>query len=147
MGAGLGFSCFCPFVFTICREYNAYYKNAETATGFVSMFVVASGFIGQFTIGALLDFRYERRNDEIINDEGNRVYIAEDFNFAFYIIPAFLALGLISSFFLKETNSTIIDYGLAKVDPHDDESDEESEVKTTTNVELAETTSLNQEEE
>merc|ERR1711902_261304 len=70
---GLAFSGFVPFIFTICREYNAYYGNAETATGFGSMFMVLSGFCGQYGIGALLDYHYEGR-DAVMNEEGNRVY-------------------------------------------------------------------------
>merc|ERR1712228_355637 len=107
---GVAFSHFSPFVFTICREYNWYFGNTETATAFVNMGLVLSGAVGQFTIGELLDIHYEGRADAALADDGNRLYTVEDYNFALVIVPVCLCIMLISEFFLKETMSKNLEY-------------------------------------
>merc|ERR1719273_3013518 len=107
---GVAFSHFSPFVFTICREYNWYFGNTETATAFVNMGLVLSGAVGQFTIGELLDIHYEGRDDAALADDGNRLYTVEDYNFALVIVPICLCIMLISEFFLKETMSKNLEY-------------------------------------
>merc|ERR1719384_934870 len=107
---GVAFSHFSPFVFTICREYNWYFGNTETATAFVNMGLVLSGAVGQFTIGELLDIHYEGRADAALAEDGNRLYTVEDYNFALVIVPVCLCIMLISEFFLKETMSKNLEY-------------------------------------
>eukprot|EP01084_Bolivina_argentea_P020700 38487_1 len=97
-------SIFSPLIFTICREYNWYYGNAETATGFVNMILALSGFFGQYTIGALLDLNYEKRDNAILDNEGNRLYTVDDYNFAFVVIPICLAILFGCIILLKETH-------------------------------------------
>merc|ERR1711997_1138210 len=107
---GIAFSHFSPFVFTICREYNWFYGNTETAVAFVNMGLVLSGAVGQFTIGELLDIHYEGRADAELADDGNRVYTVEDYNFALVIVPVCLCIMLVSECLLKETMSKNLQY-------------------------------------
>ena len=73
--AGGGF----PMMFTLIREYNWYYGNAETATGFVNTIVLSSAFFGQYTIGALLDLSWTNRKDSAIDElDGNRIYTVDN---------------------------------------------------------------------
>merc|ERR1712048_1294017 len=88
-----------------------------------SMFKTLSGFIGQLSIGALLDRHWEDRHDSVVNDDGNRVYTVEDYNFAMMIVPIFLAIAMIGVLFLKETNSVNVDYGLAATEDADEHAD------------------------
>merc|ERR1712190_672816 len=92
-----------------------------------SMFKTLSGFTGQLSIGALLDFHWEGRDGAVVNDDGNRVYTVQDFNFAMMIVPIFLAIAMIGVFFLKETNSVNVDYGLAATEDADDKADDMAE--------------------
>lgn len=107
---GVAFSHFSPFVFTICREYNWFYGNTETAVSFVNMGLVLSGAVGQFTIGELLDIHYEGRADAQLADDGNRLYTVEDYNFALVIVPVCLCIMMISECLLKETMSKNLQY-------------------------------------
>jgi len=107
---GVAFSHFSPFVFTICREYNWFYGNTETAVSFVNMGLVLSGAVGQFTIGELLDIHYEGRADAELAEDGNRIYTVEDFNFALIIVPVCLCIMLVSECLLKETFSKNLEY-------------------------------------
>merc|ERR1740116_635549 len=65
------------------REYNWYYGAAETATGLINLLMVSSGFIGQYTIGALLDVHYQRRTEGEEEESASREYTADDYQFAF----------------------------------------------------------------
>jgi sugar phosphate permease len=106
---GIGFSHFSPFVFTICREYNWFYGNTETATAFVNMGLVLSGAVGQLIIGELLDIHWKGRADHAM-DGDLRVYSVEDFNFALMIVPISLCIMFVSSMLLTETHSKNLEY-------------------------------------
>jgi len=88
-----------PLLYVLGREYNWYHGAAETATGLINMLVLSSGFIGQFTIGALLDFHHEKR----VGDGGDP-YNGNDYKFAFTVAPVAVLIMLILTFVLKETN-------------------------------------------
>jgi len=118
---GFAFSFFSPFVFTICREYNWFFGNTETATAFVNMGLVLSGAAGQFTIGELLDIHYQGRADAVLDDEGSRVYTVEDFNFALMIVPIALCVMFVASLLLKETHSKNMEYAEPAADKEFDE--------------------------
>ena len=107
---GAAFGCV-MLVFVLSREYNWYYGAAETATGLVNMVVLSSGFIGQYTIGALLDFHYQRRTDENGGESESREYTADDYQFAFSVAPIAVLLMFLLTFALKETNGKNLDYG------------------------------------
>merc|ERR1712087_868256 len=107
--SGVGFSHFSPFVFTICREYNWFYGNTETATAFVNMGLVLSGAVGQLIIGELLDIHWKGRADHAI-DGDLRVYSVEDFNFALMIVPISLCIMFVSSMLLTETHGKNLEY-------------------------------------
>merc|ERR1711920_1099463 len=128
---GVAFSHFSPFVFTICREYNWFYGNTETAVSFVNMGLVLSGAVGQFTIGELLDIHYEGRADAQLADDGNRLYTVEDYNFALVIVPVCLCIMMISECLLKETMSKNLQYEqkVSTVDELDDVDVEEGSGK------------------
>lgn len=107
--SGVGFSHFSPFVFTICREYNWFYGNTETATAFVNMGLVLSGAVGQLIIGELLDIHWKNRADHEM-DGDLRVYTVEDFNFALVIVPVALGIMFVTELFLRETFSKNLEY-------------------------------------
>jgi len=107
--SGVGFSHFSPFVFTICREYNWFYGNTETATAFVNMGLVLSGAVGQLIIGELLDIHWKGRADHEM-DGDLRVYTVEDFNFALVIVPVALGIMFVTELFLRETFSKNLEY-------------------------------------
>jgi len=118
---GFAFSFFSPFVFTICREYNWFFGNTETATAFVNMGLVLSGAAGQFTIGELLDIHYQGRDDAMLSEEGSRLYTVEDFNFALMIVPISLCVMFVASLLLKETHSKNMEYAEPAADKEIDE--------------------------
>ena len=107
--SGVGFSHFSPFVFTICREYNWFYGNTETATAFVNMGLVLSGAVGQMIIGELLDIHWKGRADHAM-DGHLRVYSVEDYNFALVIVPVALGIMFVTELLLKETFSKNLEY-------------------------------------
>jgi hypothetical protein len=106
---GIGFSHFSPFCFTICREYNWFYGNTETATAFVNMGLVLSGAVGQMIIGELLDIHWKGRSDHAM-DGHLRVYTVEDYNFALIIVPICLGIMFFSEMALRETFSKNLEY-------------------------------------
>merc|ERR1712003_563915 len=106
---GIGFSHFSPFCFTICREYNWFYGNTETATAFVNMGLVLSGAVGQMIIGELLDIHWKGRSDHAM-DGDLRVYTVEDYNFALMIVPICLGIMFFSELALRETFSKNLEY-------------------------------------
>ena len=135
---GIAGGCF-PMIFTLTREYNWYYGNAETATGFVNTIMLCSAFFGQYTIGALLDLKWEERDDSNINElDGNRIYTVDDYNFAMILVPICLSIAIVTSLFFKETYGINIDYG--------DKDNKQNENKRTNDTE-SELTTFNTESE
>jgi len=107
IGCGLGAVI---IMFTLAREYNWYYGSEETATALINMLWTGGGFIGQYGIGALLDFSYERRVDDITTDDASREYTASDYQFAFSVAPVVVLLMFIFALFFKETNGKNLTY-------------------------------------
>ena len=113
----IGMALGCPIVlFVLGREYNWYYGSGQTATGIINMMQLSSGFIGQYTIGFLLDVHRQQRvpggeGDDITNME----YTDSDYRFAFIVAPAAVVVMFVMSFALKETNGQNMDYGVNRV--------------------------------
>eukprot|EP01084_Bolivina_argentea_P058362 106602_1 len=96
-------------MWTLQREYNAYYKCKDTAAGLVNTLQNSSGFIGQLFIGEMLDLCWSLRDGKI-GDDGDRIYTVQDYNYALIIIPVVIGLAIFSACILKETNAQNLDF-------------------------------------
>ena len=96
-------------MWSLQREYNAYYSCKDMAAGLVNTAINASGFVTQLFIGEMLDIRWEQREGEL-DDEGVRKYNTNDYDYALLILPIVVVIAIISALFLKETNGNNLDY-------------------------------------
>jgi len=98
-------------MWTLQREYNAYYHCKDMAAGLVNTMINVSGFFTQMFVGEMLDIRWERRGGEVdpLHD-GLRVYTVNDYNHALLLLPVVLVIALLLSLTLKETNGKNLDY-------------------------------------
>eukprot|EP01084_Bolivina_argentea_P104425 186981_1 len=97
-GFGAGFL---PVGFTMARELNDKKECSDTATGMVNMLGNAAGFISQLIVSSLIDVSFNGRNGTI-NDDGERDYTVDDYQFAFIFIPITGVIGLIMSIIISE---------------------------------------------
>eukprot|EP01084_Bolivina_argentea_P320274 555676_1 len=109
-GAGCGVFSICD---AITREYNEYYNCSDVSGGIVNTISTSAGFILQFIIGYLIDVSWTKRNGEI-NENGDRIYVAEDYEFGFIIIPIVLGVAFILSLVAKETYGQNLEYNHKK---------------------------------
>lgn len=84
--------------YPLIAELNPIYLTS-TAVSIDSLCIMASGFIVPPFFGWLME---KNSTHQIIN--GAAVYSAQDFNVAMLIMPAAFILGLIITFFMRETN-------------------------------------------
>jgi len=82
--------------FALVREHNPV-SESGTAFGLVNGAVTGTGAVFQPLIGALLDAAWDGTEAD-----GARIYGAATYETAFTVLPAFLGLALLASFFLKE---------------------------------------------
>eukprot|EP01084_Bolivina_argentea_P259400 437679_1 len=101
---GIGSGSNQPIHYILVREYNNYYDCEDTATGFVNVMRTSSGFIAQFLMGVMIDINWNARNGNY-DDNGNRVYTAADYNFAFLLCTIAVCVSVVLLFILPETNS------------------------------------------
>ena len=107
IGTGIG-----AVTFVLLREYNDYYSSSDIATGFVNSISISAGFIMQYLIGILMDFKWDQRGGQV--DDDGRIYEVIDYNFGFVVLPIIGFVGIILSFMVKETNAVPIDYANKK---------------------------------
>lgn len=88
-------------VFAVGREVSSP-KAAATAIAATNMFVMIGGVISQPLVGRLLDLRWD---GTIVNNL--HIYTVADYRFALSVLPAGLLLGVILTFFLKETHGKL----------------------------------------
>lgn len=84
--------------YPLIAELNPIYLTS-TAVSIDSLCIMASGFIVPPFFGWLMD---HNGTHEMVN--GAAVYTAQDFHYAMLIIPASFLLGLVITFFMRETN-------------------------------------------
>ncbi len=95
----IGFCCGShPLCFALGKENNPA-KVSGTSVAFTNSLIMAGGMIFQPLAGKLLDLH----TTSPLGADGLAVYSASDYTFALSIIPLGVALGIILSFFLKET--------------------------------------------
>lgn len=94
-----GFCCGShPLCFALGKENNPA-PISGTAVAVTNMLIMAGGAIFQPVVGKLLDFH----TTSPLGANGLPVYTASDYTFALSVIPLGVALGIIVSFFVKET--------------------------------------------
>ena len=64
-------------------------------------------------VGALIDYNWTQRDGEL-NENGDRDYIVEDYDFAFILIPIVSTIHFILGLVIKETNGKTIVYSTNK---------------------------------
>lgn len=95
----VGFCCGAhPLCFALGKETNPI-QFSGTSVAVTNMLIMAGGAIFQPVVGELLDWHA----GGIIGADGLPLYSPGDYTFALSIIPLGVALGIILSFFLKET--------------------------------------------
>ncbi len=93
----IGFSCGAqPLCFALGKENNPVQISA-TSVAITNMLIMLGGVIFQPVVGALLDMH--------ANNAGNLInhYTPSDYTFALSVLPIGVAVGVVLSFFLKET--------------------------------------------
>eukprot|EP01084_Bolivina_argentea_P058361 106598_1 len=95
------------------REYNAYYNCKDAAAGLVNSIQNAAGFVGTLFIGEMLDMRWSIRGGST-NENGDRIYTVQDYDYAFIIIPSVVIGAIISALLIKETHAENVDYSESK---------------------------------
>lgn len=96
----MGCSCGAhPLCFALGKENNPIQMSGTTVAA-TNMFVMTGGAIFQPVVGKLLDLHTLTPN----GPDGLPIYTASDYTFALSVIPIGVAIGIILSFFLKETH-------------------------------------------
>eukprot|EP01084_Bolivina_argentea_P278241 475256_1 len=105
---GIGASI-CVLPHCIVREYNDSLGCGDIANSIVNTFGPSAGFVMQYLCGFMMDLNFNHRsNKQYIGD--NRVYIEQDFNYAFIWVPIMCAISFIISIIIKETNGNKMVY-------------------------------------
>jgi len=84
-------------VFAVARELTSV-RSAGTAIGMINMLVMISGLIFPPLIGKLLDVNWQG-----LIENGSRVYSAETYTIAFTALPIGIFIGILLTFYIKET--------------------------------------------
>ena len=99
-----------PVVFAAVREYNWYYDCSDAAGAFVNVFVACSGVVPSLIIGELVDYSYSKRENSHLTEDGLREYTGSDYEFGFIFVHCVLIIGVVMSFFVKETKCQNVSY-------------------------------------
>ena len=78
----------------------------------ISVITEASGFAGYimpYIIGMMMDYNWEQRGGQT-DINGDRIYIVEDYNYGFILIPICCCIYLLNALIIKETNGNIIQW-------------------------------------
>ncbi|OGT59287.1 MAG: hypothetical protein A3F14_01310 [Gammaproteobacteria bacterium RIFCSPHIGHO2_12_FULL_43_28] len=95
----IGFCCGAhPLCFTLGKENNPI-RISGTAVAITNMLIMAGGVIFQKGVGELLDLHAS----SAVGANGLPIYTSTDYTFALSIVPIGVALGILLSFFIKET--------------------------------------------
>lgn len=96
----VGFCCGAhPLCFALGKENNPI-QISGTAVAVTNMLIMTGGAVFQPVVGKLLDLH----TNSPLGADGLPVYTAADYTFALSVIPIGVALGIVLSFFLKETH-------------------------------------------
>lgn len=95
----IGFCCGAhPLCFAMGKENNPI-QISGTAVAITNMLIMAGGAIFQPLVGKLLDLH----SANILDINGLPIYSSSDYQFALSVVPIGVAIGILLSFFLKET--------------------------------------------
>ena len=106
-GVGTGYV---SIAFAVIREYNDYNQCSDVATGIVNTINISSAFAMQWIIGILMDINLNHRYTNNESLSGERMYNVDDYNFGFTVIPIVGIIGIILSFFMKETHAISVHF-------------------------------------
>jgi len=96
----IGFCCGAhPLCFALGKENNPL-QISGTAVAVTNMLIMAGGAVFQPVVGKLLDLH----TTSPLGPNGLPVYTASDYTFALSVIPIGVSIGILLSFFLKETH-------------------------------------------
>jgi MFS family permease len=96
----IGFCCGAhPLCFALGKENNPI-QISGTAVAVTNMLIMAGGAVFQPVVGKLLDLH----TTSPLGPDGLPIYTSSDYTFALSVIPIGVAIGLLLSFFLKETH-------------------------------------------
>ena len=95
--------------FGLVREYNEYDGTSDAAGGIVnSLGLFLSGTVMPWVMGMMMDRSWSRRDGQINDDTGDRVYSLDDYNTAFLVIPAVIVVNWCTTLLMKETNGKAV---------------------------------------
>ncbi len=100
----IGFCCGShPLCFALGKENNPL-QISGTAVAVTNMLIMAGGAVFQPVVGLLLDLH----TTSPLGANGLPVYAPADYTFALSVVPIGVAIGLVLSFFLKETHCQVV---------------------------------------
>ena len=105
---GIGCGGTTPIQYAIVREYNVCDQCEDTATGFVNVQRTSSGFIAQLLMGWMIDWHWNMRGGNDFDNANIRHYSAADYEFAFSLCTAALAVAIVTLILLREPNAKIV---------------------------------------
>jgi MFS family permease len=91
-----------PICFALGKENNPI-QLSGTAVAVTNMLIMVGGVIFQPLVGKLLDLH----TNNLLDEHHLPVYSASDYSFALSVIPIGVAVGILLSFFLKETGQAL----------------------------------------
>ena len=101
--------------FGIAREYNDFYGCSDIAGGIVnSLALFLGGTVLTWIMGNLMDVSWTERGGEYDHEKGDRIYTVDDYDSAFMLIPAVLALNWMITLMIKETKGEMIEWDQKK---------------------------------
>ena len=100
--AGCSSGCF-PTVFVFVRKRNLTYNSrlGETGVSYVFSIVMLAVFIIQYAIGGLIDVHWNMRQNSQYDENNNKIYVSNDYEFGFITIHVVLIAAMIACNFVK----------------------------------------------